>query len=140
VADGYADAPTLRVENPWEYSDGTGVDISTNRATGLRVASQTGTALSVEGPATFSRSGVATIPAGRATWTSEEVGIGAFSFVLATLQADVGDVVLRAAVPHPDRGSLTLRLSGPRRIGRPRGLARPELRGSGRVLLHRPRG
>ena len=111
--EGYADAPTLRVENSWEHSDGTGVDISTDGATALRVASRSGTALSVEGPASFSRSGVAMIPVGQSTWTSLDVGIGEFSFVLATLQVDLGEVVLRSAIPHAVRGTFTLRLSGP---------------------------
>lgn len=111
--EGYADAPTPRVENPWEYSDGMGVDISTDGATGLQITTKTGTALSVDGRATFSRSGVATIPAGHANWTVADVGIGEGSFVLATLQADLGEVVLKAAVPHTARGSFTLRLSGP---------------------------
>jgi hypothetical protein len=43
----------------------------------------------------------------------EDAGIDEWSFVLATLQADLGDVVLKAAVPHAARGSFTLHLSGP---------------------------
>jgi hypothetical protein len=68
----------------------------------------------------FSTSGLATIPAGQERLTVDEpaVSFGELNTegpgrVVATLQADLGDVCLKAAVPHPDRGSFTLVLSGP---------------------------
>ena len=116
---GYADAPTLRVENLWQYDDGTGLDVQTEGATGLRVRSNTGRALEVDGPTVFSRSGRAIIRSGRDRVRVESVALvepgtaDRSSAVLATLQVDLGDVFLKAAIPLPADGAIVLRLSGP---------------------------
>lgn len=114
---GFADAPTLRVENLWQYDDGTGLDVQTEGATGLRVRSNTGRALEVDGPTVFSRSGRAVIRAGHDRVRVEDVALvepgtaDRSSAVLATLQVDMGDVFLKAAVPMPGQSAISLRLS-----------------------------
>ena len=108
---GNADSPILRVENSWSAGDGRGLDVQAEGATGIRVASATGTALLVEGPAVFSRSGRAIIRSGRDRVRVEGVALQETSAVLATLQADLGDVLLKAAIPDAAASAISLRLS-----------------------------
>jgi hypothetical protein len=71
-----------------------------------------GDALRVDGKATFSRSGVATIPAGASSVTVAGVPLTAASIVLATLQnlLGKGEYVI-AAVPSAGTGSFTVYLN-----------------------------
>jgi hypothetical protein len=85
-------------------SDGVGVWTSTEP--------HKGTALQVEGRATFSRSGRAMVPAGATSVTVTGVDLTPESLVLATLQQDLGSrVFVRAAVPSVASGSFKLYLS-----------------------------
>jgi len=68
-----------------------------------------GPALEVQGPATFSRSGVATITARKKSVTVSFPGVTATSMVLATLQTMAKGVAVAAAVPALD--SFTVRLT-----------------------------
>ena len=68
-----------------------------------------GPALEVQGPATFSRSGIATIPAKKTSVTVSFPGVTATSMVLATLQTIAKGIAVAAAVPEAD--SFTLKLT-----------------------------
>ncbi len=68
-----------------------------------------GPALEVQGPATFSRSGVATIAAKTRSVTVSFPGVTPTSMVLATLQTVAKGVAVAAAVPTAD--SFTVRLT-----------------------------
>jgi hypothetical protein len=68
-----------------------------------------GPALEVQGPATFSRSGLATIEAKKKSVTVSFPGVTATSMVLATMQTNAKGVAVAAAVPDTD--SFTLRLT-----------------------------
>jgi hypothetical protein len=91
--------------------DGEGVrGIST---TGVGVHAESGgpgTALQVTGPATFSQSGVATVPAGKTEVTVQASGLKTGSFVLATMQ-DLGAIGTVKAAADPAAGIVTIRLS-----------------------------
>jgi hypothetical protein len=69
------------------------------------------TALDVQGPAAFSRSGVLTIAAGTSAVTKTSVHLTAASLVLATLQQNHAGVYLAAAVPDAAAGSFTVHLN-----------------------------
>ena len=68
-----------------------------------------GLALEVQGPATFSRSGLATIAAKKTSVTVSFPGVTATSMVLATLQTMAKGIAVAAAVPDTD--SFTLKLT-----------------------------
>jgi hypothetical protein len=68
-----------------------------------------GPALEVHGPATFSRSGLATIAAKNRTVTVSFPGVTATSMVLATLQTVAKGIAVAAAVPGTD--SFTIKLT-----------------------------
>jgi hypothetical protein len=59
-----------------------------------------GTAFKATGPASFSRSGVLTIPAGSSAVTKTGVTLTTASLVLATLQQNRPGVFVQAAVPN----------------------------------------
>jgi hypothetical protein len=91
---------------------GTGVlGDAPNSASGIGVEadSATGTALHVQGKATFSRSGIVTIQAGNDSRTVTLAGVTTASMILATSQQNKG-VYVKAAVPGT--GSFTIRLTG----------------------------
>jgi hypothetical protein len=75
----------------------------------LAVNDGSGPALEVQGPATFSRSGLATIAARKSSVTVSFPGVTATSMVLATLQTVAKGVAVAAAVPGPD--SFTVKLT-----------------------------
>lgn len=78
----------------------------------LAQASRSGaTALAVQGPAVFSRSGTMTVAAGHSSATVTRVALSAASLVLATLQQHHTGVCVLAAVPEVSRGSFTVYLS-----------------------------
>ncbi len=84
---------------------------TTASGTGVRAVNSApgGTALRVDGKASFSRSGITTIAAGTASMTISLAGVSTSSMVVATAQQN-GDVFVKAAVPAG--GSFKLFLSG----------------------------
>lgn len=70
-----------------------------------------GTALKVRGKAAFSRSGVLTVVAGKASATKTVVALTSASLVRATLQQDRAGVWVRSVVPKVSAGSFTVHLS-----------------------------
>jgi hypothetical protein len=95
---------------------GTGVRGHSSDGVGVDAESEHGTALSVDGasdftgPTSFSRSGVLAIPAGSSS-ARQSVALESGSFVLATMQRNVPGLLVRAAVPNPDEGFLTIYLN-----------------------------
>jgi hypothetical protein len=88
---------------------GHGVYGSSADGVGVLAESSSGTALSVQGTVSFSRSGMATVPAGKATLQVDIDGLTTSSLVLATVQQLEKGVHLAAAVPAP--GSFTVHLT-----------------------------
>jgi len=70
-----------------------------------------GTALQVAGPAVFSRSGKVGVAAGLGFVEVPGVALTSGSLVLATLQANVSGLWVRAVVPHVSQQSFTIWLS-----------------------------
>ena len=70
-----------------------------------------GAALTVTGPASFSRSGVLTVPAGHATATQSGVALSTASLVLVTLQQHATGLYVLAAVPNSAGHSFKVYLS-----------------------------
>jgi hypothetical protein len=104
----------------WGLSGGPGPAL---RATGKSVPASTGVgagnaaALEVHGRATFTRSGLLTIPAGSNNAITALVpgGLSANSAVLATLQANSGTLGVKAAVPvqsGANKGKVQIFLTG----------------------------
>jgi hypothetical protein len=92
--------------------NGTGVLGSTIMGTGVHAAAddEAGTALKVEGKATFTRSGKAIVPSGSSSVTVSGVSLTAQSLVLATVQVDNGASV-NSAVPNAGGSSFTINLT-----------------------------
>jgi len=78
---------------------------------GVGVLASGKTALSVQGPAVFSRSGKLSIAAGNKSATQQGVALTGASMVLVTAQNDVPGVLVRSAVPHVASGSFTVHLA-----------------------------
>jgi hypothetical protein len=78
---------------------------------GTGVLASGATALAVQGPAVFSRSGVLIITAGKSSATQTGVALTSASLVLATLQQDRTGVYVRSAVPKPAASSFTIHLN-----------------------------
>jgi hypothetical protein len=78
---------------------------------GTGVAASGATALAVQGPAVFSRSGILTVAAGKSPATQTGVALTSLSLVLATLQQDRTGVYVRSAVPNPAASSFTIHLA-----------------------------
>ncbi|HVC71085.1 MAG TPA: hypothetical protein VNC61_12590 [Acidimicrobiales bacterium] len=76
-------------------SSGTGAGV-------LALNDGSGPALEVQGPATFSRSGLATISAKKTSVSVSFPGVTATSMVLATMQTVAKGVAVAAAVPNVD--------------------------------------
>ena len=89
---------------------GHGLYGSSTNGVGVLADSSSGTALSVQGVVSFSRSGVAVVPAGKVMLTVDVDGLTASSLVLATVQQLEKGVHLAAAVPAA--GSFTVHLTG----------------------------
>jgi hypothetical protein len=88
---------------------GPGVLGFSSKGTGVRASGKT--ALDVDGPAVFSRSGTLTIAAGQKSATKQGVDLTDASIVLVTAQNDVPGVAVRSAVPHVSSASFTVRLN-----------------------------
>jgi hypothetical protein len=69
-----------------------------------------GAALQVNGRAVFSSSGRIVVPAGATSAVQGGLTLGAAALVLATLQQDLPNVSVRAAVPDPAAGTVTVHL------------------------------
>jgi hypothetical protein len=96
-----------------------GVKGSTDSASGSGVTAENtagGTALTVNGKASFSRSGIVTIPAGAKSFTQTGVSLSNTSFVLATSQSN-GARWVTSAVPNPAGSSFTINLNKPAPAG-----------------------
>jgi hypothetical protein len=78
---------------------------------GTGVAASGATALAMQGPAVFSRSGIVTVRAGQSSATQTGVALTSLSLVLATLQQDHTGVYVRSAVPNPAASSFTIHLA-----------------------------
>jgi hypothetical protein len=90
---------------------GSGPGVSGASLAGVGVLAEGATALSVQGLALFSRSGVLTVPAGHASATQPGVGLTPASLVLATLRQDRAGIWVRSAVPDIAARSFTVHLS-----------------------------
>jgi hypothetical protein len=94
------------------FTGGSGVvGIATNNI-GVSAISAKGTALSVSGVATFTRSGMATVPAGARKIVIGGVALSDASMILALTQ-QAGAPAVRAAVPDAANGRFTIYLSKP---------------------------
>ncbi len=79
--------------------------------TGVRAKSSSGKALEVFGKATFSRSGTATVAAGKSSAVVSSVDLSAKSLVLVTPQKNVAGVYVQAAVPNVTAKTVTVNLN-----------------------------
>src|SRR5262245_15632671 len=106
---------SITTPHSWHGSGGT-KQPAENRTTGTydpggRGSSLAHTALKVEGKATFSRSGIATVPAGKRSIKKSGVPLSASSMVLATIQVDRVGIYVEAAVPNVAGSSFTIDLN-----------------------------
>lgn len=85
-----------------------GVRGSSVNATGVYASGAI--ALSVDGPVTFSTSGVATVKKGTRSVTVSSASAATYSVVLATIQQDRPGITVQSAVPA--NGSFTITLTG----------------------------
>lgn len=92
---------------------GYGGFVSTNTGTALYATANAagGTALQVNGPAKFSRSGIANVGSGASSVTVSSVALSASSLVLATPQQNVAGLYVQAVVPNIAGSSFTIYLS-----------------------------
>jgi hypothetical protein len=98
-----AEGNSLGVQGKEFTTTGTGVEAD---ATGG------GTALRVDGPALFSRSGTVVIPSGSKTATvTTPGGLTSSALVLALMQNTAGGVMVKAAVPNPGAGTFKIVLN-----------------------------
>jgi len=88
---------------------GAGVVGVAQHNTGVQAISSNGTALEVDGVASFTRSGKATVPAGSAKVTVQNVKLSKGSMILATVQ-QAGRPAVRAAVPSVANNRFTIYL------------------------------
>lgn len=87
---------------------GVGVTGTSATGTGVKASTTSGVALSVVGKVTFSRSGVATVPAGKKAVKVTLAGVTASSLVLATPQKAETGVAVNAAAPAAGSFMITL--------------------------------
>jgi len=80
---------------------------------GIGVLAQGATALSVQGRAVISRSGVLAVPPGRCSATQVGVALTSASLVLASMQQDRAGVWVRSAVPKIAGSTFTVHLRRP---------------------------
>jgi hypothetical protein len=91
------------------YSAGAGVVGVAPHNIGVQAISSSGTALEVDGVATFSRSGRVTVPAGSAKVSVQNVKLSKASMILATVQ-QAGRPAVRAVVPNVANNRFTIYL------------------------------
>jgi hypothetical protein len=68
-------------------------------------------ALQVNGRAVFSSTGRIVVPAGATSGTQSGLTLSTAAFVIATLQQDLPNILVRAAVPDPAAGIVTVHLN-----------------------------
>jgi hypothetical protein len=90
---------------------GAGAGVSGSAFSGIGVLASGATALSVQGPAVFSRSGVLTVRRGRSSVAQTVIQLSAATLVLATVQDDVEGLWVRSAVPDPAGHKFTIHLN-----------------------------
>jgi hypothetical protein len=98
-----------------------GVLGASQNGTGVQAESASGIALRVHGTAVFTRSGLATVPAGDISVRVSGVALSSSSLILATLQKKDGHAHVRAAVPDVAAHSFTIYLTRPPTIDLPVG-------------------
>jgi hypothetical protein len=79
--------------------------------TAIRAETVDGTALDVQGVASFSRSGIVTVPQGVNRVTVTGVPLSSASLILATVQQTAGAAWARAVVPDVPAGAFTIVLN-----------------------------
>ncbi len=90
---------------------GHGVYGKSTNGTGVYATSSKGAALEVNGPARFSRSGVATVPKGARSVEVSLAGVTTASLILATPQGRVAGVAVEGVVPDVSASSFTIYLT-----------------------------
>jgi hypothetical protein len=105
------DGPGVLGESPF------GVYGQSDSGTGVFATSTSGLALAVDGPVTFTTSGVATVPAHATKVTVTLAGVTTSSLILATPQAVAAKVAVEAAVPGS--GSFTITLTKAPKVALP---------------------
>ncbi len=91
---------------------GTGTGVVGESPGGTGVVASGRTALKVQGPAVFSRSGVLTVAAGHSSATKTGVALTAASLVLATIQGNVAGVFVQGVtLVTGASGSFTIHLN-----------------------------
>jgi len=90
---------------------GAGPGVYGSAFSGIGVLASGATALSVQGPAVFSRSGVLTVHRGRSSAVQAVIQLSAATLVLATIQDDIEGVWVRSAVPDPAGDKFTIHLN-----------------------------
>jgi hypothetical protein len=90
---------------------GGGPGVHGDAFSGIGVLASGATALSVQGPAVFSRSGVLTVHRGRSSVAQTGVQLSRATLVLATIQDDLEGVWVRSAVPDPAGQMFTIHLN-----------------------------
>jgi hypothetical protein len=102
----------VHAETSHEGSSGVaGIDTSTGGGVGVLASSSAGSALSVDGVATFSRSGSAKVAMGKDSVTVTGITLKDTSLVLATLQSYTKGVAVAAAVTDVGARSFTVYLT-----------------------------
>jgi hypothetical protein len=103
-----ANGPGVYGEN---NANGAGVYGSAPNGTGVLADSVNGTALSVRGTATFTRSGIATVSATKASVKVSGISLSPASFVLATIQGNVAGTWVRGVRRSMGTSSFTIFLN-----------------------------
>jgi hypothetical protein len=94
-----------------ESTSGVGVSGRSLNGTGMRAEAAGGTALRVDGKATFSRSGRLTLAAGQSSIAKTGLPLSRYSLVLAVLQTNRAGIYVRAVVPSPSTSSFRVYLN-----------------------------
>ncbi len=92
-------------------TNGVGINGDSDTGIGVRAKSASGKALEVLGKATFSRSGTATVAAGKSSAVVSGVDLSAKSLVLVTPQKNIAGVYVQAAVPNVTAKTVTVYLN-----------------------------
>jgi hypothetical protein len=102
------------------YGHGNGVAGRADHGVGVLAASKHRTALAVDGKASFSRSGLSIVPAGKTSRVVQGITLTSKSFVIATVQ-DETDVAVKAVVRDLINNSFTIVLTKPATFNTPVG-------------------
>lgn len=102
------------------FGHGNGIAGRADHGVGVLAASEHRTALAVDGKASFSRSGLSIVSAGKTSKTVQNVTLTSRSFILATVQ-DESDVGVKAVVRDLINNSFTIVLTKPTTFNTPVG-------------------